>query len=135
MTTTDLAKSYLQKARVRLKTLKLLMKEKDYSDVVREAQETTELTLKGMLRNVGVEPPFFHDVGNFLLEYKKLFPKKIQKCLPRLAKISSGLRAERELAFYGDVDFIPTEEYTTKEAKQAIRDATFCVKIASMVIR
>jgi len=34
-----------------------------FSDVVEEAQEIVELSLKGMLRFVGIEPPKFHDVG------------------------------------------------------------------------
>lgn len=54
MTNTTLAESYLWKARVRLKTLDVLLENGAYSDVVREAQEIVELALKGMLRQVGI---------------------------------------------------------------------------------
>lgn len=68
MTNVSLAQSYLVKARKRLKILAALMDESAYSDVVREAQEIVELALKGMLRQVGVEPPKWHDVGQILKE-------------------------------------------------------------------
>jgi len=57
MTNRSLALSYLEKASKRAKILALLRREKAYSDVVREAQEIVELSLKGMLRQVGIEPP------------------------------------------------------------------------------
>ena len=52
----------------------------------------------------------------------------------RLAAISAWLRKERELAFYGDADFLPTEEYTREQAAQALSDAGFCAEIAREVI-
>ena len=38
-------------------------------------------------------------------------------------------------SFYGDIDFIPTEEYTEEEALRAIEEATFTVETARWVIR
>jgi len=67
MTNETLAHSYLIKVEKRLKILDLLLKEEDYSDVIREAQEIVELSLKGMLRYVGIEPPKYHDVVLSLL--------------------------------------------------------------------
>lgn len=135
MTNSKLAQSYLQKAKIRLEILNFLFNREAWSDVVREAQEVVELALKGMLRQIGVEPPKYHDVGLFLIEYKDRFPEEIQKELERLAEISSWLRKERELSFYGDIDFIPTERYTESDARRAIEDARFVVEIASVVIR
>lgn len=134
MTNVSLAQSYLFKARKRLKALIVLLEEEDYSDVVREAQEVVELALKGMLRQVGVDPPKWHDVGRVLLEYQELFPEEVRGELKRLAAISKWLRKERELSFYGDVDFIPTEEYDREEAERAIKEATFVVEVARKVI-
>ena len=57
MTNGSLAQSYLLKATKRLKILPVLLDEEAYSDVVREAQELVELALKGVLRQVGIEPP------------------------------------------------------------------------------
>lgn len=135
MTTNDLAKSYLIKATKRLKILDVLYQEEAYSDVIREAQEIVELALKGLLRYIGIEPPKWHDVSPILKEKKSLLPPLIIKELDKIIKISKKLRKERELAFYGDEDFIPTDEYDSKDAKEAIKSATFVVNIVSRVIK
>ncbi|MBI5302907.1 MAG: HEPN domain-containing protein [Chloroflexi bacterium] len=134
MTNISLAQSYLIKARKRLKILSVLLDESAYSDVVREAQEIVELALKGMLRQVGIEPPKWHDVGGMLKEYRTRFPDAVGAHLERLAEISSWLRKEREFSFYGDIDFIPTEEYSRTDALRAIEDAQFVVSVAEALI-
>lgn len=134
MTNIDLARSYIRKVEARLKALDLLHREEDFSDVVREAQETVELALKAMLRAVGIDPPKFHDVGGLILDHRDRFPVDLVKDLDQVAAISKRLRKERELAFYGDIDFIPTEEYSAKEAKQALDDAKWVVGLAKKVI-
>lgn len=135
MNTTTLAQSYLLKATKRLKILPVLFQEEAYSDVIREAQEIVELALKGTLRQIGVDPPKQHDVGYLLAEFKERLPAEVQKEVLRLARISKWLRKEREFAFYGDVDFIPTEEYTRQDAEKAMDDAHFVVQMASRVIK
>ena len=134
MTNVSLAQSYLLKARSRLKILQLLLDEKAYSDVVREAQEIVELALKGMLRQVGVEPPKWHDVGGFLLQFGDRFPALKRDRLEHLAEISTRLRKEREFSFYGDIDFIPTEQYSQKDAQRAIDEAHVTVEAAAETI-
>jgi hypothetical protein len=134
MTNVSLAHSYLIKAQKRLKILVVLMDEAAYSDVVREAQEIVELALKGMLRQVGIEPPKWHDVGQMLEEYRDRFPGPVAAQVERLADISGWLRKEREFSFYGDIDFIPTEEYAQTDALRAMEDARFVVSVAASVI-
>ncbi len=134
MTNDNLAKSYFIKAEKRLKILDILLNEEDYSDVVREAQEIVGLSLKGMLRFVGVEPPKYHDVGPLIVEHKERFKGISSEEIMKIAQISRKLRKERELAFYGDIDFIPTEEYTLDDANEAIEGARFVVKIAQRSI-
>ena len=125
-----LGRSYFTKTQTRLKVLALLMDEKDFSDVVRKAQEIVELVLKGTLRKQGIEPPKLHDVGPLFNEHKaKLLPEQ-QEDVERIAEISKWLRKEREFAFYGDIDLIPTEEYTEKDASRAKADAEFVVSWA-----
>lgn len=135
MNTKSLAESYLKKAMDRLDILDLLFTKGAFSDVIRESQEVVELSLKGMLRFVGVEPPKIHDVGGLLLEHKDKFPEDIAKQLKKLAEISKRLRKERELAFYGDIDFIPTEEYTKQDAQEAIKDTQFVVGTAKKLLQ
>lgn len=134
MTNQSLARSYLVKAQKRLKALAVLRDEDAHSDVVREAQELVELALKGMLRAAGIEPPKFHDVGGLLLEHDAKFSPDVRERLPRAAEISKRLRRERELAFYGDIDFIPTEEYSATDGQRAYGDAAWIVVLATEVI-
>ncbi len=92
-----------------------------------------ELLLKGMLRKAGVEPPKWHDVGKPLIRFADRFPEAIRRHIERLAAISSRLRKERELAFYGDIDFIPTEEYGEADARQAMEEAGFVYEVATLL--
>ena len=129
-----LAQSYLVKAEKRMAALRVLMQEEAYSDVVREAQEVVELALKGMLRQIGVEPPKQHDVGALLLEHRDRLPKEVHEDLPQLAKASKWLRKEREFSFYGADDFVPTDEYGEDEARAALLAADLAVRTAARVI-
>lgn len=131
----SLAKSYLGKAQKRLKILTILLDEDDYSDVIREAQEIVELALKGMLRQIGIEPPKWHDVGQLILEYRTRFPDEVSAQAEKLAGISAWLRKEREFSFYGDIDFIPTEQYSKEDAQRAIDDAEFAVRMSELTIK
>ena len=134
MTNLSLAQSYVTKATVRMKALAVLRDEGAHSDVVREAQEIVELALKGTLRAIGVEPPKFHDVGGLLLEHAGKLPVAVAGRLPRAAEISKRLRRERELSFYGDIDFIPTEEYFDEDARRAFDEASWIVELATEVV-
>ncbi len=135
MTNIDLAQSYLIKSQKRLKILDILLEEEDYSDVIREAQEIVELCLKAMLRSVGIDPPKWHDVSSILLEYSGRFAESVKNKLPECAKISKRLRKERELSFYGDIDYIPTEEYSKDDAVDTIKQVKFVVKTALKAIK
>ena len=134
MTNESLARSYLRKASDRLDVLEVLLKKGAYSDVVREAQELVELALKGMLRTIGVEPPKLHDFGGLLLDFRERFPEDVRRQLADFAGISKRLRKERELAFYGDLDFIPTEEYSLEDARTAQQEAARILQSAKQVI-
>jgi len=134
VTSKSLARSYLVKAQGRLKALRVLRDEGDPSDVVREAQELVELALKGTLRAIGIEPPKFHDVGPLLREHQAKFAVDVRAQLDRAAEISKRLRREREIAFYGDIDLIPTEQYSAADAGRAYDDAAWVLALAESVI-
>src|SRR5438874_665718 len=82
---------------------------------------------QGMLRFVAIEPRKQHDVGPLLLQYRDRLPPSLGAGAERLAEISHRLRKEREFAFYGDEDFIPTDEYTREQAAEAVEDARWVV--------
>ncbi|MCX7901681.1 MAG: HEPN domain-containing protein [Burkholderiaceae bacterium] len=134
MTADELARSYLVKASVRAEMLDFLAQRGAWSDVVRVAQELVELALKAMLRHVGIDPPKWHDVGPILLEHAELFDEPLRAELPDLARISKRLRKDRELAFYGDIDFIPTREYGAEEGQAAIAEARLVLAAACRVV-
>lgn len=134
MTNTSLAQSYLVKARVRLRILPVLAEADAWSDVVRESQEIVELAMKAMLRHVGVEPPKWHDVGSILQQHRGRLPAPAAARVDELARISARLRKEREFSFYGDIDFIPTEQYTADDARLAMQEARTTVDVAEQVI-
>lgn len=134
MTNSSLAQSYLIKATKRLKALALLAEEEAHSDVVREAQEIVELALKGILRQVGIEPPKQHDVGGLLIEYRHRLPDGVRHQVDAVAQDSKWLRKERELTFYGDTDFVPTEEYFEVDSRKAMAAAQRAVEMAKQVI-
>lgn len=135
MSPEDLSKSYLKKVRIRLEMLEFLLSRKAFSDVIREAQEAVELATKAMLRARGIEPPKYHDVSFLFKTHREKFPELEDKEIKKLIKISKNLRKERELAFYGDIDFIPTEEYTLRDAKKAINGMRFVLTLAERIIK
>ena len=83
-----------------------------------------------MLRQVGIEPPNWHDVGSVLDEYRTRFAEPIAAEIDPLCEISTRLRKDRELSFCGDIDFIPTDHYSSVDASRAIEDARFVVSTA-----
>jgi HEPN domain-containing protein len=118
-----LAKDYLKRAGSRLRALEVLMAERSWADVVREAQEIVEITLKGLLRACRIEVPQVHDVSPVLLDNRELLPREIDGQLDELVKISRSLRRDRELAFYGSEDLTPSEFYKEEDAVTALAQA------------
>ena len=135
MTSDRLAKSYLEKAAVRLKMLYFLHGEKGYSDVVREAQECVELLLKALLRHMGLEVPKTHDVSRVLRDNQKSLPQEVASNLDELTEISRTLRKDRELSYYGSEDWIPTEEYSETDSNEAIAKVKTVFGVVSKVFK
>ncbi|GAB6078463.1 HEPN domain-containing protein [Hydrogenobaculum acidophilum] len=115
-----LVKDYLIRSEKRIKALEFLKSEQDYADVVREAQEVVELLLKALIMAYGLDIPKVHDVSKFIEENINVFPDIIRSNISNIKQISRTLRKEREIAFYGMEDFIPSEEYTKEDAESAI---------------
>jgi HEPN domain-containing protein len=93
-----------------------------------------ELALKGMLRAAGIEPPKWHDVGPILQAERARLPEGVRSAVDQLAGDSAWLGGEREAAFYGDVDSIPTENYDRADGERAIAAARRAVNAAGEVI-
>ena len=118
-----LAEDYLKRAGSRLRALEILMEEKSWADVVREAQEIVEITLKALLRTYRIEVPRIHDVSPVIEQNSDRFPAETREHLAEMMRISTSLRRDRELAFYGSEDLTPSEFYTAQDASTALREA------------
>lgn len=135
MRNVDLARDHLKRARARLRALDVLFEAESWPDVVRESQEVVELSLKGMLRAHGVEPPRVHDVSDVMNENADRLPEEIHVNLPELTAISKRLRLSRELAFYGAEDLTPSDFYSREDAQSALESARHVVELVMPHVR
>lgn len=118
-----LARDYLNRAQIRLAALDVLFDGESWADVVRESQEVVELSLKGLLRSIGIDPPRIHDVSKILLSEKTRLPAELLCEVEWLADTSRHLRRDRELAFYGAEDLTPSDFYSRADAESARNSA------------
>jgi hypothetical protein len=125
----DLARDYLWRSEIRLRALAVLYDAESWADVVRESQEIVELTLKGLLRSVGVSPPRVHDVSDVLLEEQARLPRRLDADVARMVSVWRRLRRDRELAFYGAEDLTPSGFYSEEDARAARADAEALVAL------
>jgi hypothetical protein len=126
-----LAADYARRAALRLRALALLFDAEGWADVVREAQETVELALKGLLMSRGIEPPRLHDVSDVLLAESDRLPVDLRPEVQGLALISKELRRDRELAFYGAEDLTPSGFYRREDAARALEQARRVVELVT----
>jgi HEPN domain-containing protein len=119
----DLASDHLKRAEARLTALDALWNAASWADVVRESQEVVELTLKGLLRSCGVDPPRAHDVADVLIAEVDRLPAPLHVHLDSLVSASRALRRDRELAFCGADDLTPSDFYKQPDADAARNQA------------
>jgi hypothetical protein len=129
----ELIEDYLKRAKIRLRFLEEFLKEKDYADVIRVSQEVVELAQKAILLKMGITPPKWHEVIDIILENREKLPQDVFLKLVELRRDSKWLRSQREIAFYGDVDFVPTKEYVPEDAQRAISVAKEFMDLASLI--
>lgn len=90
--------------------------------MVRESHEVLELTLKGTLRLVGVDPPKRHDVLSVLGRFYDRLPSEWRETMEEIGPLLAQLARERARAFYGDEDgLVPASElFGEGDARQAL---------------
>jgi len=132
-----MARSYLSQAEERLFHAEMALKRSKYAYCIRQCQETVELSLKGVLRAVGIEPPKWHDVGPILRREKERFPEWFKEKIDILSHISRSLRREREASMYGDEELMipPDELYTEYDAREALKEAKLVFEICDRLYR
>ena len=136
MNNLELASAYLEEAKRRIETARRALDEEAVGYCIRQSQEAVELSLKGALRFVGIEPPKWHDVGIILLERRARFPEWFQHELEGIASTSRWLRQEREPSMYGDDDLglPPARIYTKRYAEKAFKEAQIVMDLVSRLV-
>lgn len=135
MTSTRMGRQYVEEARSRTELVRLALERGLWSTVVREAQESVELFLKGALRLAAVEPARTHDVAALLRREAARFPDWFRAEADHLATISTEMAGNRGIAFYGDErqGLGPRELFTRADAERAARQldyvAALCVRL------
>ena len=134
MSPKTLPQAYLKKTTSRLKALRVLLEDANYSDVVREAQEIVELVSKAVLRLGNFDPPQQHDVSQELEGIKDKFSTLNAGEMEDLIFANRWLRREREMSFYGAEDFDPTEGYDKTDADKAFALAEKAVRLLALLL-
>jgi HEPN domain-containing protein len=133
------AKSYLHQAEARLEDAKDALLEGNYPYAVRLSQECVELSLKAVLKAVGIEYPKIHDVSDILVDIKDRFPEWFRAELEFLRESSRILVKKREISLYGGEEaFIPPEEVISKRdaenaTQRACKTHELCKKLINSV--
>lgn len=115
-----LAVDYLRRSRLRVRAVEALIGAGDFADAVREAQETVELAVKGVLKLKGLAYPRAHDVARLLRDPAITGPLLTADEVAGVERASKTLRRDRELAFSGDEDVVPLEYYERGDADTAL---------------
>ena len=77
---------------------------------------------------MGIDPPRVHDVAEVLEAEGDRLPPALASDIDRLAAASRSLRRDRELAFLGAEDLVPSVFYREPDADEARADARFVVE-------
>ena len=131
------AKSYLRQAKARLEDALDAVQEENYPYAVRLSQECVELSLKAVLKAVGIEYPKVHEVSPVLSEIRGRFPDWFRTEIDFLSESSKLLFKKREPSLYGDEESLtpPNEVMDRKDAEDATNRAkktyNLCEKLIS----
>ncbi len=125
MRSLEVAKSYLRQAEARLRDAVDAVQEKNHPYAVRLSQECVELSLKGVLRAVGIEYPRVHEVSDILPRIKDRFPDWFKDEVDFLRESSRSLFKKREPSLYGNEAGIlsPDEVMSSSDAEDGVRRA------------
>lgn len=122
----------LTHAEKRLKVLPILLEEKSYTEILKETTAIAELSLKGILSHVGVQPqegqPLLHTMEASIHR----MPELIQKNWKRIAKVSGTIKQKNKRYGTGVKSKRPPSR---KEASEAMGWGGFLVRMAQGVIK
>jgi HEPN domain-containing protein len=131
-----IAKAYLRQAEARLKDAKDALFEGNYPYAVRLSQECVELSMKAVLKIVGIEYPKIHDVSDVMVDVKDRFPDWFKMELEFLRESSKVLLKKRELSLYGGEEaFLSPEDVISRgDAEDATERAAKTYELCRKLI-
>ena len=120
-----MAESYLRQARARLEDAKDAVQEENHPYAVRLSQECVELSLKAVLKAVGIEYPKIHEVSDIFPEIRDRFPDWFKTEIDFLCESSKLLFKKREPSLYGNEEALisPNEIMSKNDAEDATNRA------------
>jgi HEPN domain-containing protein len=133
------AKSYLRQAEARLEDAIEALEEENHLYAVRLSQECVELSLKAVLRVIGIEYPKVHEVSDLLLEFSERLPEWFRAEIGFVRESSKILYKKREPSLYGDEEALlpPNEVMDRGDAEDATKRAKriygLCRRLISML--
>ena len=101
MKNVEMARDYAFRAKRCLEEAELAISEGDFPGTVRRSQEALELATKAMLRNLAIEYPREHDVGEALPTVAGRLPDYLSERIPELRGLLKELAEVRGPALYG----------------------------------
>ena len=121
----QLGRSLLGQAEARLKDAGEARDEGNHPYAVRLSQECVELSLKGVLRAVGIEYPKVHEVSDIFLRIPERFPDWFRSEIEYIRESSKLLFRKREPSLYGDetLHLSPNEVMDMGDAVDAVSRA------------
>jgi len=121
----EVSKALLRQAEARLEDGRGALHDENFPYCVRLSAECVELSIKAILKLVGIEYPKKHDVSDVLLLAINRFPDWFRDHAPRIVESNKILTKKREPALYGGEEaFLTPEDVISKE------DATDAIKRA-----
>lgn len=96
------AEGLLAEAEIRLAAIEMALGRSAWAYAVRQSQEAVELSLKALLRHLGMEPPKWHDMASVLEAEKDRLPSGVRAEIEFLSRASRDLNAQRIPSMYGD---------------------------------
>ena len=139
MRSLKVARSYLRQAKARLDDAKDALKEGNHPYAVRLSQECVELSMKAVLKAVGIEYPKVHEVSYVFQEIRDRFPDWFRAEVEYLTESSKLLFKKREPSLYGDEEaLIPpngvmSEEDARDATERAERTYSLCDRLISEI--
>ena len=118
MNNADLNGRLIQEAQMIMEEARRAFNSEAWNLVVRRSQEVVELSLKGLLKLMGVESPKTHDVGD---TFAKICTDK--KIAIESGKLAEMQRISRQLARDCAPAFYMEKEYSREQASLALQSA------------